>query len=255
MLLCLSAEVSQVFCFLLAYRFLRCCNPWVTCQIPLLEITLTLSHCGLLAAAGQSTFWVVCVLELVLLFLALCSWSGWSCGFSLLGCASGKVSVGYLGCEEGGGLGGVVLLQISQEWFKKIKWIMQETPMAWSNFFLKFHWQTSISLLLRSDYYVGKSDECSLCNRTVSFQRSPSEPQCDNKSSHRSSFPLIKKLCTLDTVNSLVRIVKLFVFSLLIPFFDLCLFLLCYSCLLHIWNIFAEAYRIIALYSNVSISS
>lgn len=33
-----------------------------------------------------------------------------------LGCALGKVSVGYLGCEEGRGLGGVVLLlQISQE--------------------------------------------------------------------------------------------------------------------------------------------
>jgi len=41
-------------------------------------------------------------------------------GAVTLGCASGKGSVGYLGCEDGGGLGGVVLLlQISQEQSKE----------------------------------------------------------------------------------------------------------------------------------------
>lgn len=86
---------------------------------------------------------------------------------------------------------------------KKGKWIMQETAMAWSNFCLKFHWQTPVSLLLRSDCYIGEFGKCLLWNRTVSFVEKPLRAPGWRTSSHQTSFLLIKKVCTLDNVNSL----------------------------------------------------
>lgn len=90
------------------------------------------------------------------------------------------------------------------------------------------------------------------------FPEKPLRAPAWRRSSHQTSFPLIKKVGTLDSMNSLVRIVeRSYLSSAFNPFlFVTFAYFICvsYSQLWQTWNSFAETYRrITALFSNFSI--
>lgn len=157
-----------------------------------------------------------------------------------------------------GRLGMVVLLpQPSQErskeseLCKRLPWLDQ---MSVFSFFgrVEFHssWGRPVLLGAGGEFSVQENSE---------FPEKPLRAPAWRRSSHQTSFPLIKKVGTLDSVNSLVRTVERSCLQPFNPFlFVTFAYFVCvsYSRLWQTWNSFAETYRrITALFSNFSILS